>query len=45
MGATLHDTIQALVVWTEKHQNDIAAARARYDTRTSDERALVASSR
>ena len=33
LGVTLHDTIQALVSWTEKHQNEIAAARATYDSR------------
>ncbi|RLV01279.1 transcriptional regulator [Streptomyces griseocarneus] len=31
LGATLHDTIQSLVTWTEDHQDEIAAARARYD--------------
>jgi DNA-binding HxlR family transcriptional regulator len=35
MGATLHETIQALVTWTEEHQSQIAAARATYDARTS----------
>jgi len=38
LGATLHRTVQALVVWTEHHQNEIAAAREAYDTR---ERAAV----
>jgi DNA-binding HxlR family transcriptional regulator len=33
MGTTLHETIQALVTWTEEHQNQIAAARAAYDAR------------
>ncbi|TCM49313.1 helix-turn-helix domain-containing protein [Kribbella sp. VKM Ac-2568] len=33
LGVTLHDTIQALVSWTEKHQNEIATARATYDSR------------
>ena len=33
LGATLHRTVQALVVWTEQHQNEIAAARATYDGR------------
>ena len=33
MGATLHETIQTLVTWTEEHQNQIAAARAAYDAR------------
>src|ERR687893_848022 len=31
LGATLHATIQSLVVWTEDHQAEIAAARAAYD--------------
>ncbi|WP_189212820.1 MULTISPECIES: winged helix-turn-helix transcriptional regulator [Actinokineospora] len=31
LGRTLLDTIQALVRWTEQHQHEIAAARARYD--------------
>ena len=31
MGATLHETIRALVTWTEAHQNQIATARAAYD--------------
>jgi DNA-binding HxlR family transcriptional regulator len=33
LGATLHQTIQALVTWTEEHQREIAAARAAYDSR------------
>ncbi|MGX1133903.1 DNA-binding HxlR family transcriptional regulator [Streptomyces glaucescens] len=33
LGATLHDTIRSLVVWTEEHRNEIAAARAEYDRR------------
>ena len=33
LGSTLHATIQALVIWTEAHQNEIAAARAQYDAR------------
>ncbi len=33
LGVTLHDTIQSLVTWTERHQNEIAAARASYDAR------------
>ena len=40
LGVTLHDTIQALVTWTEEHQSEIAAARADYDTRAE---AVVAS--
>lgn len=31
LGVTLHDTIQALVTWTEGHQREIAEARASYD--------------
>ena len=33
LGATLHSTIQALVTWTESHQDEIASARAAYDAR------------
>lgn len=33
LGRTLHQTIQAVVVWTEAHQHQIAAARSRYDAR------------
>ncbi|WP_418958510.1 winged helix-turn-helix transcriptional regulator [Streptomyces tritici] len=33
LGATLHTTIRSLVTWTERHQNEIAAARAAYDAR------------
>ena len=36
LGATLHETIRALVTWTEAHQNEIAAARAAYDTRAKE---------
>ncbi|WP_350279562.1 helix-turn-helix domain-containing protein [Kribbella sp. HUAS MG21] len=35
LGVTLHTTIQSLVTWTETHQSEIAAARARYDALTS----------
>ncbi|MFE9398240.1 winged helix-turn-helix transcriptional regulator [Streptomyces flavidovirens] len=35
LGATLHTTIRSLVTWTEKHQNEIAAARADYDARAA----------
>jgi DNA-binding HxlR family transcriptional regulator len=31
LGSTLHETIKSLVDWTEKHQAQIAAARAAYD--------------
>jgi len=37
MGATLHDTIEALVRWTEAHQQQIAAARDAYDRRAAGE--------
>ena len=43
MGSTLHETIQSLVVWTEKHQNEIAAARARYDSQAGTALTPVAS--
>lgn len=33
LGCTLLDTIQSLVNWTERHQQEIAAARAAYDAR------------
>ncbi|WP_342779325.1 helix-turn-helix domain-containing protein [Nonomuraea turkmeniaca] len=33
LGRTLHQTIKALVTWTEEHQAEIATARAEYDTR------------
>ncbi|WP_093710585.1 helix-turn-helix domain-containing protein [Streptomyces sp. 2131.1] len=36
MGSTLHNTIQALVTWTEDHQDEIAAARADYDQRQAE---------
>jgi DNA-binding HxlR family transcriptional regulator len=36
LGATLHQTIQPLVEWTERHQNEIAAARAGYDATKLD---------
>ncbi|WP_455432966.1 winged helix-turn-helix transcriptional regulator [Streptosporangium soli] len=39
LGMTLHDTIQSLVTWTEKHQNEIAAARADYDAGTKPDHA------
>ena len=35
LGATLHQTIQALVTWTETHQAEIASARAAYDERAA----------
>jgi DNA-binding HxlR family transcriptional regulator len=33
LGATLLETTQALVAWTEAHQTEVAAARAAYDAR------------
>jgi DNA-binding HxlR family transcriptional regulator len=36
LGATLHSTIQALVDWTEEHQQEIARARGEYDLRLSE---------
>ncbi len=42
LGVTLHDTIQALVTWTEAHQGEIAAARAAYDARSRAEAAVAA---
>ena len=33
LGTTLLGTIQALVVWTEQHQMEIAQARAEFDAR------------
>jgi DNA-binding HxlR family transcriptional regulator len=35
LGATLHRTVQALVEWTEQHQNEIAAAHEAYDSRAA----------
>lgn len=37
LGTTLHETIKALVVWTEDHQREIAAARTAYDRRIAAE--------
>jgi hypothetical protein len=37
LGATLHETIRALVTWTEQHQAEIAAARSAYDERVTAE--------
>jgi DNA-binding HxlR family transcriptional regulator len=31
LGRSLHATVQSLVVWTEAHQADVAAARSRFD--------------
>lgn len=33
LGVTLLETVQSLVTWTEEHQNEIAAARSRYEAR------------
>lgn len=35
LGAGLHSTIQALVTWTEEHQDEVAAARTEYDARAA----------
>jgi DNA-binding HxlR family transcriptional regulator len=35
LGASLHETVQALVTWTDTHQREIAAARSAYDARAS----------
>lgn len=37
MGATLHQTVQSLVMWTEEHQQQIAAARETFDRAQSAE--------
>jgi DNA-binding HxlR family transcriptional regulator len=37
LGGSLHQTIRALVGWTEEHQREIAAARAAYDVRIETE--------
>ena len=37
LGCTLLETIQSLVNWTERYQNEIAAARASYDARIEAE--------
>ncbi len=42
LGATLHETIQALVTWTETHQAEIAAARTAYDVRAAAEQEQTA---
>ena len=42
LGTTLHETIQALVTWTEAHQTEIAIVRAAYDARAAAARELVA---
>ncbi|TQM29578.1 winged helix-turn-helix transcriptional regulator [Nocardia bhagyanarayanae] len=35
LGGSLHETIQALVTWTEDHQREIAEARTAYDATTA----------
>ena len=42
LGGTLHETIRSLVTWTERHQGEIAAARADYDSRVAEESAAAA---
>jgi len=42
MGRSLHATIQALVTWTEAHQDQIAAARDAYDVRAQEDAAIHA---
>ncbi|MFD0143692.1 MULTISPECIES: winged helix-turn-helix transcriptional regulator [unclassified Streptomyces] len=37
LGGTLHTTIRSLVLWTERHQNEIAAARQAYDAKEAAE--------
>ncbi|GGP86186.1 winged helix-turn-helix transcriptional regulator [Streptosporangium pseudovulgare] len=41
LGATLHEVIKSLVVWTEEHQNHIAVARSAYDARIAAEERLL----
>jgi DNA-binding HxlR family transcriptional regulator len=36
LGMSLHETVQALVTWTDAHQREIAAARSAYDTRAAE---------
>jgi DNA-binding HxlR family transcriptional regulator len=36
LGVSLHETVQALVMWTDAHQREIAAARGAYDARTAE---------
>lgn len=39
LGCSLHEVIKSLVVWTETHQREIAAARTAYDV-AAEERPL-----
>jgi DNA-binding HxlR family transcriptional regulator len=41
LGATLLETIQALVTWTEVHQDQVAAARTTYDAREATQAELT----
>jgi DNA-binding HxlR family transcriptional regulator len=41
LGASLHQTIQALVTWTEAHQQEIASAGVCYDPRADVMQDLV----
>ncbi|MDF2732262.1 MAG: transcriptional regulator protein-like protein, partial [Desertimonas sp.] len=41
LGASLLETIQALVTWTETHQTEIAAARFAYDAREISEPSMA----
>ncbi len=36
LGVSLHETVQALVTWTDAHQREIAAARSAYDARAAE---------
>ena len=41
LGATLLETTQALVAWTEVHQTEVAAARSTYDARNAPDLVTV----
>ncbi|MGX2996675.1 winged helix-turn-helix transcriptional regulator [Streptomyces sp. JNUCC 64] len=41
LGRTLHETVRPLVEWTERHRNEVAAARAAYDERSLAEGAAA----
>jgi DNA-binding HxlR family transcriptional regulator len=43
LGSSLHETVQALVSWTDTHQREIAAARSAYDARETPALASSAS--
>lgn len=45
LGVSLLATIQALVVWTEEHQREIAAAHAAYDAGVSSPPELTGATR